>query len=70
MKLKGIDLFCGSGGSGWGARKAGVDKSMLASSGNCVCVPTRVTLSESALPPPVRLQPLGSHRPARVTFAG
>jgi DNA (cytosine-5)-methyltransferase 1 len=25
MKLRGIDLFCGGGGSGWGARKAGVD---------------------------------------------
>ena len=25
MKLKGIDLFCGGGGSGWGARKAGVE---------------------------------------------
>lgn len=25
MKLRAIDLFCGGGGSGWGARKAGVD---------------------------------------------
>ncbi|MGB4101275.1 MAG: DNA (cytosine-5-)-methyltransferase [Alphaproteobacteria bacterium] len=25
MKLKGIDLFCGGGGSGWGTRKAGID---------------------------------------------
>jgi DNA (cytosine-5)-methyltransferase 1 len=25
MKIRGIDLFCGGGGSGWGARKAGVD---------------------------------------------
>jgi DNA (cytosine-5)-methyltransferase 1 len=25
MRLRGVDLFCGGGGSGWGARKAGVD---------------------------------------------
>ena len=25
MKLRGIDLFCGGGGSGWGARKAGAE---------------------------------------------
>jgi DNA (cytosine-5)-methyltransferase 1 len=25
MKLRGIDLFCGGGGSSWGARKAGVE---------------------------------------------
>lgn len=25
MKPRGIDLFCGGGGSGWGARKAGID---------------------------------------------